>query len=132
MKRTKYIVVEGKHTVRIKAGGGLDTLSLIDDGVRMIQVLPENEVFDPPPWVRHGIDHLGWQIITKDLGESGLNDHGMVDWKAVATALAGALDSVLEEDDEPEAIEQSHRALDDFRIAQTEEAMRTTSEEKAE
>lgn len=100
-------------------------IDFLTNEVIMDVVLPNDEVFEPPPWVKHGIETRGWKVVSRPLDDSGLVYHGQVDWRAVAESLAGSLDAVLQQEDlsDTEPVERAGKALDDFRIAVTEVEM---------
>lgn len=89
------------------------------DGIVVVAsvTLYEHESYDPPPWVRHGIDTKGWWIRRRNAPPTGLAFHGAVDWKSVAEQLAGA----LMKRKKPSQVEEA--ALDNFGIAMAEEAL---------
>ena len=92
------------------------------EDIVMEVVLDSDAVFEPPPWVRHGIETRGWRIVSREITESGLVYHGTVDWKALADTLAGALAALQQQEDmeDRQPAEDASKALDDYRIALTE------------
>lgn len=99
--------------------------------VVMDVVLPDDVVFDPPPWVRQGIEARGWVVVSKPVEAPALTYHGMADWRATADALAAAVEALVR-DDNPEASERASKALDDYRIAVTEVEMARAPERPSE
>lgn len=93
--------------------------------VRATMVLPEGEVFDPPPWIRHKVTTAGWTILSEAHAPPGINDHGHVNWYEVAQHLADAL---RPHEEEPDAAE----ALGLFDIALAEVALARAGTEQAD
>ncbi len=130
MNRIKYWVVDTKETTITIGADGLESIRFPYDAILFTTVLEPDEVFEPPPPIRFGIETLGWRVVQKELPPSGLNDDTFVSWRDVAAELAAALQAVRQQDDpeDPEPDEMASRALDAFTIAQTEEAMRTMAD----
>lgn len=84
--------------------------------VRATQVLPEGEMFEPPPWIRQKVESEGWTIGATEYFESGINDHGHADWFAVSQELATQLRVCL---NSPEDLDEvaAMAALDAYDIA---------------
>lgn len=124
--RVRYWVLD-QHakTWTVEVGDESRQIQFSHDDVIMDTVLPEGEVFDPPPWVKHGIQHKGWKVVERSIDASGLVYHGTADWRSVSDALASALDRLMQQEDlsDPEPGEQASKALDDYRIAVTEVEM---------
>lgn len=128
MSQVKYWVVNPNEIRRTLDDEGHEVrVSFYSDDVIMTTVLDEGEVFEPPPPVRHGIETHGWRVLWRSLPPSGLNDMATVDWRTVATSLADALEAVWQADPdaEDEAGDTASKAIDDYRIAEHEEALRT-------
>lgn len=129
MNRLKYWVVEPKETTITIGSDGLESIRFPYDAILAELVLAPDEIPEWPPAIRFGIEHKGWRVISRELPSSGLNDMAWVDWKALATKLFEALDGVLQEEEgEEDAVEAAGVAMDDYRIALTEEAMRVQGE----
>ncbi len=132
MSLIKYWVVNSEQsTLTVSIGDDAsERISFSHDSIVMSQVLPASDVFDPPPPVRHGILTRGWRVVSQELPDSGINDHGQVDWKQVADDLAAALQGLRQQDDleDPEPDQKASLALDGYTIAQTEAALATTTE----
>lgn len=131
MTQIKYWVIDPREIhSRLDAEGTETRISFYTDSLIMSTVLDENEVFEPPPPVRHGIETLGWRVLTKVLPPSGLNDMASVDWKTVADALADAMQVLLDQEDlsDQTPTESAGSAMDNYQIAQHEEALRNGPE----
>lgn len=104
------------------------TMRVGTDGVVIISsvTMYEHETYDPPPWVRHGIEHKGWWIRHRKAPVTGLTFHGAVDWKTVAEGLAEAMTRRTK----PTNAERA--ALDNYGIALAEEALAQESHEPEE
>lgn len=126
--RTRYWVLKQNArtwTVSTSRGGANEedlSLHFYADDIVMETVVNSNEIFDPPPWVRHGIETRGWRVVSKEISESGLVYHGQADWRQVADDLAAAVGALTQQEDleDPAPVEQASRALDNYRIAVTE------------
>lgn len=105
--------------------------SLVDGEPRPIysepfftQVLPEDEVFEPPPWVRFKIENQGATVVQWEMPDSGLNDHGQVDWQEVAQALYEAISRAMEpETDQEDPATVVGPAMDRYQVALAEVEM---------
>lgn len=106
-----------------------DSLARVStDGVIIVASVTmfEHETYDPPPWIRFGIENKGWWIRHRKAPPTGLTFHGAVDWKTVALALAEAVNGHKK----PSVAEQA--ALDNFGIALAEEALAQDSHQAVE
>lgn len=108
---------EDGHSVRIDSDGVVVIASV---------TMFEHETYDPPPWVRLGIETKGWWIRHRKAPATGLTFHGAVDWKTVAEGLAAAMQGHKK----PTKAEQD--ALDNFGIALAEEALAQESHQPEE
>jgi len=91
-------------------------IRLDEEGVVVVAsvVLFEHETYDPPPWIRHGLQTKGWWIRQRKLPPTGLATHGAVDWQVIAEKMAEA----MRKRKTPTKAEKD--ALQDFDIAQAE------------
>jgi hypothetical protein len=83
---------------------------------------PEGEVPSLPPPIVHHVIHSGWKVEAYQSAESGVDVHGMVDWRSIAEQMGEVL-QMLADGSEPDPEvrqEHVHWALTDFRIAQME------------
>jgi hypothetical protein len=98
-----------------------DTTGTVQSRIRA----PEGEALQLPPSILRNVVDKGWLVEKWSTNETGVEVHGIVDWKRHADQMAGVLQMLVSgsEPDPEVRMEYVQSALYDYRIAEMEASM---------
>lgn len=99
--------------------------------------IPESGSVELEPWMIFNITHRGWRLVTSEADDSGIEIHGWADWQSIADDLAVSLEAILRmnrpkrmKEADKQILEHARQALDDYRVAQMEVSIVTSTGER--